>query len=301
MAVQVLRPALAALLLASCASNHRVSPFPEVDLEAALAPADDLEGQRALALREARGHGLSLDRTIEGKLPSGKPFLALGFSGLDPAGRPVHAARVVTPASVVLALGPPRLAGQASALPCELLPSLLPSGAYPSGVDLSGDRAPDVALRAEDGSLHVYRVDLRGASPYPVSLRAPPTSAVDANEDGRPDLTGAPPIPDGDSIRPDLADVAIADGTSFRNDHPSAVAFHKKLAAEVTPAPADAPLPLKLRRALERAFHESCAGAPLTQALQPAVDLAVKHHPLPADVAASWVRWRGFLADSAIK
>ncbi|RYE90381.1 MAG: hypothetical protein EOO75_10260, partial [Myxococcales bacterium] len=192
-----------------------------------LRPGRSLPGQLARARREATADGLRETTQVEGRLASGQPFVALGFEGVDAAGRPVHAARVVTPAAIVLALGPARALGSGPARPDELLASLLPGGAYPSGVDLSGDSAPDVVLRAADGSLAIHRVDLTGSTPYPIALRFPATGARDVNEDGRPDLTGLPPIPDGDPLRPELLDVAIADGIAFRNDHPDALAFHR--------------------------------------------------------------------------
>lgn len=295
-----LRPAAGAACaaaLAACASDHHVSPFPDIDLAAALRPANDLDGQLARARREAAAARLSEVLRVDGKLPGGQPFVALGFAGVDAAGQTTHATRVATPASVVLALGPARLVLGEAPRPDELLPSLLPGGGFPSGSDLTGDGAPDVALRASDGALAIYRVDLVGSSPYPIVLRAPPTRVVDVNEDGRPDLAGAPLAPEQDPLRPDLVDVAIADGTSFRNDHPSAIAFHQVQADAPAPPPG-APLPLRLKAALERAFHARCAGAPLAQAFQPAADLAAAAHPLPDAVAASWVRWRGWISDA---
>lgn len=297
MAVQVLTRALPLLVLAACTSDHRVSPFPPLDLATALRPADDLPGQLTRATREAEASGLHESLRIEGTLPGGQPFVALGFDGTDAAGLPTHATRVVTPASVVLALGPARVVLQEPPRPDELLPSLLPSGAFPSCSDLTGDRSPDVVLRSSDGVLAVFRIDLRGSSPYPISLRAQPTRVLDINEDGFPDLAGAPIIPDGDSIRPDFLDIAVSDKTSFRNDHPAAIAHHRKLAQAPLPA-STAPLPARLKALLERGFHEACAGEPPTAALQPATELVTANHPLPDAVAASWVRWRGWLSDS---
>lgn len=295
------RPSLswsALALLAACTSDHRVSPFPQISLSDALRPPDDLPAQLARAQREASAAGLRSTLRIDGTLPGGQPFVALGFEGTDPAGRPTHAVRAVTPAAVVLAVGPARLVHGEAARPDELLRSLLPGGAFPSGSDLTGDKAPDLVLRASDGALAIYRLDLLGASPYPVSLRSPPTSALDLNEDGRPDLAGSPPVPAGDPIHPELLDIAVADGVSFRNDHPAVIAYHQRLADAPAPAP-DAPLARRLQAALEKAFHAHCAGAPLGRAFQPAADLAAASHPLPDAVAASWVRWRGWLVDSA--
>jgi hypothetical protein len=291
----LLRPAL--LLLGACISDHHVSPFPPIDLATALRPADDLPGQLARASREAQASGLRETLRIEGKLPGGHAFVALGFSGTDAAGLPTHATRVVTPASVVLALGPARVVLQEPPRPDELLPALHASGAFPSGVDLTGDRSPDVALRASDGVLAVYRIDLQGSAPYPIVLRARPTRVLDLDEDGRPDLAGAPPIPDGDPIRPEFLDIAVADGAAFRNDHPAVIAHHRAL-ADAPPPPPTTPLPQRLRAAMERTFHGACAGDPLTLTLQPVADLVAANHPLPEPLAASWSRWRAWLGQT---
>lgn len=293
-------PRLALLLapLLACASDHHVSPFGGVDAAALLRPRNDLPAQLARARREAAAAGLRETRTLDGKLADGRPFVALGFEGEDAAGQRTHATRVVTPASIALALGPPTLPRREPPGPSELLPSLLDGGAFASGADLTGDRAPDLVLRAPDGSLAIYRVDLLGATPYPVALRSPPTTALEINDDGYPDLAGAPPIPPDDPLRPELLDVAVAEPTSFRNDHPAALAFHRARAARPLPDPS-APLPARLRAALERAFHARCAGDPWPAAFQPAADLAAQNHPLPDPLAASWVRWRGWLMDAA--
>ncbi|MCS6900159.1 MAG: VCBS repeat-containing protein, partial [Myxococcales bacterium] len=235
MAVQVLTHLLLLLLASACTSNHRVSPFPPVGLTVFLCPADDLPGQLERATREAVASGLRETLRIKGTLPDGKPFVALGFSGIDPAGLPTHATRVVTPASVVLALGPAHVVLQELPRPDELLPALHPSGAYPSGVDLTGDQAPDVILRASDGTLAIYRIDLLGSTPYPIQLRAPPTWALDLDEDGRPDLAGLVPVPEDDAIHPELLDIAVADGTGFRNDHPAVLAHHRAMAERPMP------------------------------------------------------------------
>jgi hypothetical protein len=295
-AVQVLTPRALALplLLGACSSNHHVSPFPPIDLAAALRLAENLDAQLARVSEEARATGLRQTLRIDGTLPGGKPFVALGFTGFDDAGLPTQATRVVTPAAVVLALGPARLALRDPPRPDTLLPSLLPSGAFPSGADLNGDRSPDLALSSSDGSFAIYRVDLLGASPYPVQLRASPTRVLDVNEDGRPDLAGSPPLPDGDSIRPEFLDIAVADPTGFRNDHPDALAHHRALAEAPTP-PSTAPIELRIRRALERGFHLSCAGDAPRIALQPAIDLIAEHSPLPPALAASWRHWHGWL------
>lgn len=290
-------PLLALLVLLAACSNHRVSPFPPPEaVGQILRPGDDLAGQLARATREAQASRLREVRRVEGQLAGGDPFVAIGYEGSDIAGQPVSALRVVTPAAIVLALGPARVARGAEGTTSELLPSLLPGGGFPSGKDWTGDRAPDLAVRAPDGSLAVYRVELMSAAIYPVVLRSPPTRVLDVNEDGRPDLAGAPSPAPGDPIAPDMVDVAVADGIFFHNDHPAALAFHRRLA--------DAPLPdgattVRLKTALEKAFHALCAGDPLAQAMQPATAVAAAAAPLADGVATSYVRWRGWLADMA--
>ena len=285
--------ALVFLSLAACSSGPHVSPYAGVDLSTYLRQANDLPTQTERARREAAAEGLREITTVDAVFPSGQPFVALGFVGVDAAGRPVHAARVVTPAAIVLALGPARALGEGPPRPDELLASLLPGGAYPSGSDLSGDGAPDVVLRAADGSLAIHRIDMSGSAPYPITLRFPPTDARDVNEDGRPDLTGHPPLPDDDPLRPALLDVAIADRVTFRNDHPDALAFHQALATRPPPA-SDTPPATQLRAALETAFHAVLAGAPPADALAPADRLV--RRPLPADLVASFALWRSWIS-----
>lgn len=298
LSLSVIALALPSLMLA-CGSNHHVSPFPPLDPSTLFNPAGDLPAQLARAEREAASLGLHETLRIEGKLRGGAPFVALGFEGADSLGRLTRAARVVTPSAVVLALGPPHLAGERADEPRELLRSLGPEGVFPSGIDLNGDSEPDVALRAEDGSLALYRIEARSATRYPVALSTQAMQAADENEDGRPDLTGIIAIPPDDPIAPELRDVAIAVPQGFTNEHPDARAFHAKRARAPLP-PKTATPELRLRRALERAYHAAMAGEPASKAFQPAADLAAELAPLPEHVASSWVRWRGYLADTLV-
>jgi hypothetical protein len=297
------RPALAALatLATSCASGHRLQPFPEVDAALLLQPADDLPGQLERATRELEGAGLRESFRVEGKLRGGKAFVAIAADGKDPFGRPAHAVRVVTPAAIVLALGPEDPASPRPDDPVRLVRHLNDQGAYPSGLDLTGDGAPDLGVRAPDGTLALYRIELLSATRYPVAIAAPAREADDVSGDGRPDLLGAPPAPEGDPIAPRLVDVAVGDGTSFRNDAPEARAYHRRALESAKPAPEGAPPAQRLRVALERAFHAMRAGDPPARAFQPAADLAASLAPLPDALAVSWVRWRGYVADQALR
>jgi hypothetical protein len=281
----------------ACTSNHHVSPFGDIDPSELLRPQRDLEGQLARVEREAKAQGLTEKLRIRGQLPSGEPFLALGLAGTDVVGRAIQATRVVTPSGIVLAEGPPDSRSAVGA-PHILLPSLAEGGAFPSGQDLNGDGSPDVVLRAADGTLAVYRIDALGAARYPVVLAFPPTRVLDVNGDGRADLAGTAPIASDDPFAPELLDVAVATPSAYRNDDPAAVAFHAAR-REKARAPSTSPPAVKLRRAIERAFHGIRAGIAANDAIQEASDEAARLAPLPEPLAASWVKWRGLLADRA--
>jgi hypothetical protein len=290
---------MSATSLVACSGNHHVSPFPDIDPNEVLRPLNDLDAHVARATREAQASGLEVALRVDGKGSGSKRFVALGLVGKDAFGRAIRAVRVATPASIVLAIGPPALDQRDPSEPNELLESLLDGGGFPSGVDLTGDGAPDIALRAEDGTLAIYRIDPLGATRYPVVLDAKPTQVLDANGDGRPDLAGVLSLPgDADALSLSLLDVAICAGTSFRNDHPDALAYHQKL-RDRPPPPDTEPKPARLRAAIERAFHSIRAGDDVNTAMQPALDLAQKLAPLDEPRAASRVRWRGTLVDLA--
>lgn len=278
----------------ACSSDHHVSPYPPIDAALLLRSPSDLEGQLARALRETSAQGLTETRRIPGKLPGGTSFVALGFEGRSPTGARIHATRVVTPNGIVLALGPPSFPLADPAEPTELLPALLAEGGFPSGVDLTGDGAPDVALRAADGTLAVFRVESLGATRYPCRMALAPTRAMEVNGDGRADLASFVPVPDRDPLAPELVDVAIGGPGGFDGEGEAAAAFHRRLAERPPPAEG-APPAMVLRHALETAFHAIRAGAAPREALVAADDVAARLAPLPAALAPSWVRWRGFL------
>ncbi|MCU0683656.1 MAG: VCBS repeat-containing protein [Polyangiaceae bacterium] len=291
---------LALAFAAACSPGPHVRPFPELGPGFRLRPADDLPGQLERAGRELEGAGLHETFRVEGKLRGGATFVAIAAEGRDPFGREAHALRVVTPAAIVLALGPADPASPRPDDPVRLVRHLNDAGAYPSGRDLTGDGTPDVAARAPDGTLALYAVDLLSASRYPVALGAPPTEAEDVSGDGLPDLLGAPRPLEGDPIAPRLLDVAIGQGSAFRDDAPAARAYHRH-ALEAPAPPASAPPAARLKAALERSFHAMRAGDPPGRAFQPAADLAASLAPLPDALAASWVRWRGYVADRALR
>lgn len=284
------------LALSSC-SNHRVSPFPQVDPAQLLRPDDDLDGALVRARAQATSDALKEDLRVDGVLRDGRPFVALGFSGIDAIGRPLFAVRVVTPSGIVLALGPDRALPRDPTVPSRLLPAWL--GAYPSGQDLTGDSMPDVIVAADDGTLAVYRIDRLGSLRYPVLSDVSPSRIVDINTDGWLDLQGAVPVPAGDPIAPELVEVAVCTGGGFSARHPATIAWHREREKSIV-IPSDGPPERRLKAAIEKAFHAMRAGDLPADAFAPAAALATSLAPMSAATVVSWVRWRGWLADHAL-
>lgn len=283
-----------ALVLSACGSNHRVSPYPDVDPALLLHPKGDLDAQLARIAEEAEREGYREVLRVPGTLPDGAKFVAIGEEGKDRAGRPFSLVRVATPYGLVLGLGPPAFPARDTTEPVELLASLLPGGAFPSGVDLTGDGTPDVAVRAENGTLALYQVHALGGTRYPVSLTFPPTRADDVNGDGRVDLLGAPAVTKDDPLAPDLTDVAIGTGSAFDNDHADARAHHARLRDR--PLAAGAPLALRARHAVETGFHAIRAGEPGETAVKRWAAVAAEVDQ-DAKLRPSFVRWTGLVAE----
>lgn len=251
---------LAVSAASACTSNHHVSPFVAVDAAALLTPLDDLPAQLARVDAEARALGLQIDARAEGRLPGGEPLVALGLVGRDALGRTLRATRVVSPSAIVLALGPSELGDpRRDAAPVALVESVLPGGGFPSCRDLTGDGTPDVVARADDGALAVYSVTRLGAARMPVACAFAPTTATDANGDGRMDLVCRARWDAPDELAPELLDVAIGDRVAFDHDHPDAAAFHRAR-IEARAAPTDAPDAAQLRALLEVSFARIRAG-----------------------------------------
>ncbi|MFO0660215.1 MAG: VCBS repeat-containing protein [Polyangiaceae bacterium] len=284
-------------MTAACASNHRVSPFPEIDPAALLKPDDDLDGALERARAQAKSDRLSESSRVDGVLRDGKPFVALGFTGQDALGRALYAVRVVTPSGIVLALGPDRNLPRDASAPSKLLLDI--HGAYPSGKDLTGDGMPDLIIAADDGSLAVFRIDRLGTLRYPVVMDVPADRVVDLNEDGVPDLGGVAPVPAGDPIAPELLEVAVCTGAGFTARHPATVAWHRAKVMAIN-TPSDAPPEKKLKAAIEKSFHAMRGGARPADAFADAAALATSLAPLAPGLAVSWVKWRGWLADHAL-
>lgn len=293
--------ALLAGAAAGACSNHHVSPWGSANVPSLrpYLPRPDLDAQ--LAAIDAETAELHLERSfeLETQLPRGAgPIVIRAYAGRDVGRRAIHAVRVASARSVVMAVGPldARDVGREHAT--ELVPALLTSAtgdAYQAGTDLNGDGTPDVALKSESGALEVWGITATGASPYPVDMPVRPSGAEDVDGDGRLELVGRVAVPEGDPIRPVLDDAAAFERGRYTDDSAGAKALHearlrelsatesreRAAAAEAEAArdagagpsdagasadagPAIAPISdeVRLRRALERAWHAVLAGHP---------------------------------------
>jgi hypothetical protein len=262
---------------------------------AAFMESPDLDARLALVDAETAAHGLHLTREIPITLAhGGGPARIRGYEGTDSLGRPVTAIRVATARSVVMAVGPldSRDTGRDAAT--ALVPALLVEeggrggSAFQSGTDLTGDGAISVVARSETGQLAIWRVTPLGASPYPIAMQATPTRGLDVDGDGLVDLAGDLVTERGDTISARLGDVATFDGAGFSNRTEGARAFHAALAAEAAAASkrdATASDEVRLRRAVERAWHAVMAGQSKDDALK-----ELKSEAVPAKHRASFDR-----------
>lgn len=295
----VARPPLlfAAFALAACASNHHVSPFPDLEAMGGLVPPSDLAAQVKRLDDEAKENGYTLAIELGGELRDGGEIVVRGYDVRDPLGRTGHATRVATPSGIVLALGPP---DPKEVVPraYQLVPALV-EGGWRSGTDLNGDGAPDVVVVDGRGVLSIWRIEALGATPIPIELAWPPTRAVDANGDGRPDFAAAPTSDD--AIAPRLTDVAIFDGARYTDASAEAKAWHaaeRNAAAERLAKASEAKdVRAAARAALERAWHAGMAGDDGAAVVATLDAFAAKHAPLADGVEQAWVRWRGVVAD----
>lgn len=254
---------LAAILLASCASDHHVSPWgarskPSL---AAFIPRPDLDGRLAAVDAETAALGLSRSAELRAELPrKGGTAVIRGYQGLDAAGRAVHAVRVATPHGVVMAVGPLDAGDIDRRTATKLVAALVgdeQSGAFQSGTDLNRDGLLDVVLRNEAGALSVWHVDRLGSGAYEIDMAAPPTRAADIDGDGYADLEGELPIAANDPIAPRLSDVATFEDGRYSNRSPAARAWHARAAAIPVPKSPDR---ARLRGAVEHAWHAILAG-----------------------------------------
>jgi hypothetical protein len=238
---------LAPLAIIAC-SDHRVSPWPGEGPAALLSPyvpPPDLEGQLAKVDAEAAAHHLTLRAEIRRQLPRrGGPIVLRAYEGTDAVGRRTHAVRVATSRGVVMAIGPLE-ARDPPDRATELVAGLAAgqeATAFASGTDLNGDGTLDAVLRNELGGLEIWRLSSTGSNRYAVELTAPPTRGIDADGDGRVDLTSRLDIPEGDPIAPRFEDVATFDGHRWTNNTVAARGWHARraaLRAEPPPTPRD--------------------------------------------------------------
>lgn len=288
------------LLAAACSSDHRVSPWgtdPDLSLRQ-LFQAPDLGGQLDRLDAETASLGLRVSKEIRVKLPLREgEALIRGYEGHDALGRAVHAVRVATPRGIVLAVGPADDADTRRDQPTELVPALVTAGdgagAYRSGTDLNGDKLLDVLLRSDAGTLAIWHFAALGGAPYEIEMKAPPRRGIDLDEDGLIDLAGELPLDAGDPLSPKLTDVASFDGVRYSNRTEVARAWHARL-AEPPPPPAPGPPTrpeIRLRAALERAFHAALAGKERKAALD---DL--DREAVPKELEASFRRLRERIA-----
>jgi hypothetical protein len=252
----------------------------------------DLDARLALVDTETAAHGLHLTREIPIVLPhGGGPARIRGYEGTDSLGRPVHAIRVATAWSVVMAAGPLDPRDTSRDVATELVPALVTEdggragAAFQSGTDLTGDGAISVVARSETGQLTIWRVTPLGASPYPVVMAAPATLGLDVDGDGRVDLVGNLVADGPDAIAPRLRDAATFDGVRFSDRTEGARAFHAALAeaAKSDDKPSDE---VRIRRAIERAWHSVLAGKSKDEALK-----ELQSEAVPARLRVAFDRW----------
>jgi len=276
--------------LSGCGGDHHVSPWgsrgPSLDV---FMRPPDLASELARVEAETAALGLVRTEEITGRLPppgSGPSLVLRGYEGRDLAGRKVHAVRVATPYGVVLAAGPLDAGDLDRTQATELVPALAVGAdgaglAYRSGTDLNGDGAADVVLRNDAGTLEIWRLSERGSGPIPVSMAAPPTRGVDADGDGMIDLWGQLATPAGDPIAPRLTDVATFAAGSYSNGTPAARAWHAREAA--SPLPTSVSDAVRLRAAVEHAWHAILAGEPRESVIR-----MLLREPVPAALRASF-------------
>jgi len=255
----------------------------------------DLDARLALVDTETAAHALHLTSEIPIKLAhGGGPARIRGYEGTDTLGRSVHAIRVATARAVVMAVGPLDPRDTARDVATELVPALLVEdggrrgAAFQSGTDLTGDGAIAVVAKSETGQLAIWRITSLGASPYPITMQAAATRALDVDGDGRIDLVGDLPIDRGDAIAAHLSDAATFDGVGFSDRTAGARAFHAELAEPAALSKSDAPSSdeRRIRAAVERAWHAVRAGKSRDDALKELTREAV-----PARLRAAFDRY----------
>lgn len=298
----------AALLLAcaslGCRSDHRVSPWLDDLRLDAIVPAPDLQAQLQRIDAEMAHEQMALVQELPGRFSDGSQFVIRSYSGIDAVRRrPRTAVRVATGHGVMLALGPAPAGGAGRVLRTELVVSLADGDGWRSGTDLNGDGCPDMVVRGEDGSIEMWCLMPRGASPYPVRSIVPPDHAVDVDEDGRPELASRIRLGASDPLSPVVLEVAGFQGGEYRADADAVRAWHVREHQRLTaPVDADAGAAAEpgreLAAILETAWHGLRSGRGKA-ALEEADAKVRAKAPLPPGHAQSWVRWRGWLQDAS--
>jgi hypothetical protein len=282
---------LAAAFAAGCRGNHHVSPWGERSgptLEPFLRQPD-LGAELARVDAETAALGLALTEEIRAELPpkgSGRETVLRAYEGRDVTGRKTHAVRVATPRGVVLAVGPLDVGDHDRDQPTELVPALVVSAdgggaGFRSLTDLNGDGSLDVVLRNDAGALSIWRVGELGSAPYPIRMVVPPTRGTDSVGTGRIDLWGEIPATPGDAIAPRLADVATFAAGIYSDATPLARSWHARVAS--SPMPTHVSDTIRLRAAIEHAWHAILAGQP-----QEAVLRELDREPVPPSLRASF-------------
>jgi hypothetical protein len=261
--------------------------------------APDLDARLALLDVETSAHRLKMTVEIPIKLPhGGGPARIRGYEGTDSLGRPVHAIRVATARTVVMAVGPLDPGDTARETATELVPALMvedggrSGSAFQSGTDLTGDGGVAVVARSETGELAIWRVTPLGAAPYPVAILGAATRGLDVDGDGRVDLAGDLPRDRDDTIGARLSDAATFDGVGFSDRTEGARAFHAAradaAAVAITTAKGDATTSdeVRIRHAVERAWHSVLAGRSRDDALK-----ELRNEAIPARLRASFDRY----------
>lgn len=239
-----------------------------------------LDAQLALIDEEISGTGLKLSHELWGKLGPGAPEKSLvlrGYEGMDALHRKITAVRVATPYGVVMALGPLG-AMEEKKEATELVPALVVGEggetAYSSGKDLNGDGLPDVVLRGAGGGMEIWGILSHGAKRYEILMEAPPTRALDADEDGILDFGGdfvhsqVHSSRSNDVLDPRWEDVAVwdKDRGHYWNGAEGARAWHRaRLQAlgeeeRLKKAGIDYGDAMRLRYALQKAWHRRFLG-----------------------------------------
>jgi hypothetical protein len=283
--------ALSCAVCAGCAGNHHVSPWgerPGPTLEPFLRPPD-LAAELARVDAETASLGLTRTEEIRAELPpkgSSREAVLRAYEGRDVAGRKTHAVRVATPRGVVLAVGPLDASDRDRDQPTELVPALAVSAdgggaAFRSLTDLNGDGSLDVVLRNEAGALSIWRIGEIGSGPYAIRMVVPPTRGTDAAGTGRVDLWGELAAVADDPIAPRLTDVATFAGGAYSDVTPAARAWHGREAAR--PLPTNVSDAVRLRAAIEHAWHAVLAGQPQENVLR-----ELRREPVPSSLRASF-------------